>query len=287
MKTELLIILACVPLYVVNAFCDKFISAKNKNKNNYVYNSIKFLICCLCLVPALCLDDLPKFQLGCLLCGIACGIMYAISKTIIMKGYEKTSVAFMTFCHSAGMIVPCLIGHFFWSETLSAVAIIGIALAIASIVLLTEGKKEKKDFDPSGIIFGVIIFLTSGGVMIAQKLMGLYFVGQSVIAYNFYSFVVAFLILCLFARPERTLIKEEMKFVSFYAFGSAVSLSVISLVMTNLAGSVPSIILFPLFNGLGIIFVCVGSIGVFHEKMTVKKFIGLAIGILGLCLVNF
>ena len=98
---------------------------------------------------------------------------------------------------------------------------------------------------------------------------------------------MAFLILCLFARPERTLIKEEVKSVSLYAFGSAVSLPVISLVMTNLAGSVPSIILFPLFNGLGIIFVCVGSIGVFHEKMTVKKFIGLAIGVLGLCLVNF
>ena len=44
MSSKILIILACVPLYVVNSFCDKYISSRDGNKNNVLYNGIKFLI---------------------------------------------------------------------------------------------------------------------------------------------------------------------------------------------------------------------------------------------------
>ena len=162
----------------------------------------------------------------------------------------------------------------------------GIILAIASIVLLKDSKAEKRSFDIMGILVGLVVFLTSGGVMIAQKLMGLYFVEQSVSAYNFYSFIVAFLILCLFVRPQKR-DKKDTKALLLCAAGSGISLCVISLVMTKLAGNVPSVLLFPLFNGLGIIFVCIGSVFAFKEKLTVKKIIGLILGLVGLCIVNF
>ena len=45
-------------------------------------------------------------------------------------------------------------------------------------------------------------------------------------------------------------------------------------------------ILFPLFNGLGIILVSVGSVFLFGEKLTPKRIVGLFLGVLGLCLVN-
>ncbi len=284
MTKEILIILACVPLYVVNSFCDKIISSKNQS--NYLYNVIKFLICGLCVLPILFFDDASKFEWGCVLCGVACGIMYAISKTVILKGYEKTSVAFMTLCHASGMILPCIIGHFFWNEQLGILSVIGIVLAVFSIVLLKDKKSEKKDFDFWGIIIGITVFLISGGVMIAQKLMGRCFENQSVSAFNFYSFIVAFLILSFFVRPK-SVEKKSLKPIILCAAGSAVSLSIISLVMTNLASNVPSVVLFPLFNGVGIIAVCIGSIFAFKEKLNAKKIIGLIVGVLGLCLVNF
>lgn len=285
MTTEILIILACVPLYIVNSFCDKYVSSQNGNKHNFLYNTVKFLIGSLCLLPLFWAEDAPKFGVGALLCGIACGVMYAISKTIILKGYEKTSVAFMTLCHASGMILPCVIGHFFWSEPLRLLSLIGILLAVASIVLLKDSKKDKKSFDALGILIGILVFLTSGGVMIAQKLMGLYFSEQSVIAYNFYSFAVACLLLCGFVRPKEAT-KRDWRRILLCATGSALSLCVISLVMTGLAGRVPSALLFPLFNGSGIIFVCVSSVFVFKEKLTPKKILGLILGVCGLCLVN-
>ena len=121
--------------------------------------------------------------------------------------------------------------------------------------------------------------------MVVQKLMGLYFSEQSVAAYNFYSFVVALLLLSFFVRPCELEMKDRKR-VCLSAVGSAISLCTISLVMTSLAGSVPSVILFPLFNGLGIIFVCVGSVFAFGEKMTPKKIVGLILGVFALCLVN-
>ncbi|MBQ5810356.1 MAG: hypothetical protein IIW23_02125, partial [Clostridia bacterium] len=74
--------------------------------------------------------------------------------------------------------------------------------------------------------------------------------------------------------------------ITFCALGSAISLSVISLVMTRLASNVPSVILFPLFNGFGIIAVCIGSVFAFKEKLNTKNIVGLILGVLGLCITN-
>ena len=240
------------------------------------------------MLPMLIFEKKPMFAMGALLCGICCGIMYAISKTVMLKGYEKTSVAFMTLCHSSGMILPCIIGHFFWSEKLSVMSVLGIALAILSIVLLKGGNEKGKKINFKGSILGLIIFLTSAGVMIAQKLMGLYFAQQSISAYNFYSFVIPFLIICCFIRPKQLSggEKKNKQLACICAFGSALSLCIISFVMTSLSGRVPSVLLFPLFNGLGIIFVCIGSVFAFKEKLTVKKLVGLVLGVIGLCLIN-
>ena len=121
--------------------------------------------------------------------------------------------------------------------------------------------------------------------MVAQKLMGLYFAEQSISAYNFYSFIIAFFILCFFAKPKNV-DKKSKKSVLICAMGSAVSLSIISVVMTKLAGSVPSVVLFPLFNGLGIVFVCISSVFAFKEKLSIKNVVGLSLGVCGLYLVN-
>ena len=283
--SEIFIILACVPLYVTNAFCDKFVSTKDGNKNIFLYNCIKFFIGAIALFPFLFIDSKPIFTMGALICGIGCGVMYAVSKTLILKGYELSSVAFMTLCHSAGMILPCILGHLLWSEKLTVVSIFGILLTVLSIVLLKGGSKEKAKLGISGIIIGLIVFISSGSIMIIQKLMAIYYASDSVTAYNFYSFVAAALILIFLVKP-RGEGHSSRKYIIPAAIGSAISLSVISMVMTSLAGRVPSAILFPSFNGLGITLVSLGSVFAFGEKLTVKRAFGLIIGLIGLCLIN-
>lgn len=226
--------------------------------------------------------------LGSLICGVSCGLMYAISKTVILKGYESTSVAFMTLCHSSGMIAPCVLGHFLWSEKLSWFSIIGIVITILAIVLLKNNNPTSKRFKAKGIIYGLIIFLTSGGVMISQKVMGIYFGKQGIAAYTLYSFIVPALMLSLLTKAQtiKSINRKDKKTIGLCALGSAISLSVISFVMTGLASSVPSVILFPLFNGLGIITVCIGSVFIFKEKLNIKNVVGLILGILGLYVIN-
>lgn len=288
MGGKILIILACVPLYVINSFCDKVLSTKNGNSFNYIYNCLKFCICSLCMIPLLFVKVSSLFAAGSIVCGVSCGLMYAVSKTVMLKGYEATSVAFMTLCHSAGMIVPCIIGHFLWSEKLSVLSIMGILVTIFAITLLKDNRAATTKFKAKGIIFGLIVFLTSGGVMISQKAMGVYFETEGVSAYTLYSFIVPALILSLLSKPKtiKNINLKDKKTIGFCALGSAISLSVIGFVMTGLASSVPSVILFPLFNGLGIIAVCIGSVFAFKEKLSIKNVVGLLLGVCGLCLVN-
>lgn len=293
MEFEILIILACVPLYVLNSFCDKIISTKQNNNFSNLYNFVKFFLVALCFLPMFLIDNSPKFTIGVIGCGIACSILYSSSKIITIKGYETSSMTFINFCHGAGMLIPCVLGHFFWNEKLNLFSITGIILAIISIVLLKDSSRIQNKVNLKGIIIGLLVFITSGGIMIVQKIMGLYFIGESVSAYNFYSFFISFLIMGSFLgvklkRVERkSFDKKDIKYLILCGFGSAVSLCIINYVMTTLASSIPSVILFPLFNGLGIVCVCVGSSILFKEKLTKKKVVGLIIGLIGLCLVNF
>ena len=116
----------------------------------------------------------------------------------------------------------------------------------------------------------------------------IYFTKDNIGLYNFYSFFVAALILCFFIKPKpiTDCSKKDKKTIAFCALCSAISLAVVGFVMTTLASSVPSVIMFPLFNGLGIILVCIGSVFVFKEKLSVKKTAGLILGVFGLFLIN-
>lgn len=282
---DIVIILLCVPLYVVNSFCDKYLSAKAGESYNAAYNALKFLLGSILLFPLFLIDGAPRFEWGAIVCGVGCGVTYAVNKTLMIKGLQQSSVSFMTFCHAAGMIIPCILGHFLWDEPMSLFSAVGIVLAVLSIILIKDAKKEGQK-KPLGLVIGLLILLTSGGVMIMQKCMGKYFANQSVSAYNFYSFIVAFILLLLFIKqkPEKqTLFKTLLPCAS----GSALSLCAISLVMTALSATVPSVIMFPLFNGTGIILVALLSALFFKEKLTKNKIIGLLVGLVGLCLVNF
>lgn len=277
----MLYIILCIPLYVLNSFCDKYISGENSKQTNAIYNIVKFLIGTVILLPMFLLDE-AKFEWIVIACGIAGGVMYAISKMIILTGYERTSVVFMTLCHASGILLPCVAGHFFWNEKLSILACVGIILVIVSILLLKGDNSKAGKTDIKGIIIGIIVLLTSGGLMIVQKIMGIVLPQTGVDAYLFYTFASAFLILII-ANPKRPKVTKK---VSVCALGSAVALYIISVVMTYLAADLPSVILFPLFNGSGIILVTLLSAVLFKEKITVKKACGMAIGLVGLFLTN-
>ncbi|MBQ9428385.1 MAG: EamA family transporter [Clostridia bacterium] len=282
---DVLIILSCVPLYLLNAFCDKCVSAKGRS--GLLYNTLKFLIGALCFLPLMIWEGAPPFAAGAICCGAACGLMYAVGKTAILRGFAETSVAFMVLCHAAGMLIPCICGYCFWNERLTLLSLAGILLTVLSIYLIKSAGGNGAGVSARGILLGAAVFLGSGGVMICQKLMGVFFPAESVSAYNFYSFLLpAILLGGLSALRERKGVCGIRPLLPF-ALGSALSLCVISFVMTKLAARVPSVLLFPLFNGLGILLVCLGSAALFKEKMTVKETVGVCIGIVGMWLVNF
>ncbi len=284
---EILIILACVPLFAVNSFCDKFASSNGTFSDHIKYNIWKFGIGSVALLPMFLLDELPRFEFGALACGVLCGLMYAVNKTAVLKGYQLASVSFMTLCHAAGMLLPCIVGHFFWNEKLTVLSLIGVLITIASIVVLKGTEKNASSVNLKGILIGLAVFLSSGGVMILQKIMGISFAWQSVTAYNFYSFVtpmVIMLVMMLFTPKQRKNEPKTCRKNLLYAGGSAVSLCVISMVMTSISGAVSSVILFPLFNGTGIVIVCIASIFAFKEKLNWKQWIAVFMALGGMCL---
>lgn len=72
----------------------------------------------------------------------------------------------------------------------------------------------------------------------------------------------------------------------FYAIILAASVLSINVLITTLSKEIPAIILFPLFNGMGLILTSLMSSIVFKEKLTVISVLGLLAGVAGLVMVN-
>ncbi len=77
---EILIILACVPLFAVNSFCDKLASANGTSSEHLKYNELKFGIGSIFLLPMFFFDIAAcGFELGAFVCGVICGCIIKYS----------------------------------------------------------------------------------------------------------------------------------------------------------------------------------------------------------------
>ena len=62
-----------------------------------------------------------------------------------------------------------------WNEKLTLLSVVGIILVIISIMLLKGNSNLNEKRNIKGILIGIVVLVTSGGVMIVQKIMGIFF----------------------------------------------------------------------------------------------------------------
>ena len=235
-------------------------------------------------------------------CSFLSAILFAID---LFTGIEEVKGAPLTVCTMfglGGLVISCVCGIFMFNEPMSWFQAAGLLLFLIGAYLLTAKDKNKTSkIDLRTYLMLLINLLVNGLVMILQKYFSVKVSNGNVSLFSFLTFLLNSLIMFVFvafygiknrSREEKNEKKKEKTFFGLpkrlLLCGAllAFALFVINLLVTQMGKTVDSVILFPVSSALSLGLVALVGWAAFQEKLALKNWIGLLIGLLGIVIIG-
>lgn len=221
--------------------------------------------------------------------GVLMGIANVMSLYASLKAYAVGPFSYTTVVVSLSVIMPALSG-LFYGESISPVQYAGVLMMILCIILSPENNADNNKSSVKWLIWSVIASMVSGLVGIFQK------VHQGSLQHSFemsallISCFTTSVIICFICYlheitklKKKTICREKISFVHILCgFSNAVSHSI----NIFLVGILPAIIIFPVVNLVPMIFLILSSVLIFKEKLSIRRWMGVASGIISTLLLS-
>lgn len=194
-----------------------------------------------------------------------------------------------------GVLVPIVAGRFIFGETIKLTQWLGIGvLFIAVMIMCSYNNSIKEKMSISALVLLIVCGAANGLTDLSQKLFVKQLSAVSISVFNFYTYVFSAAVLgiffVIFSLRERTQGTSAgisgLKHIFGYIAVMSVCLFANSYFKTKAAGFLDSAQLYPLNQGLALMLSSVMSAVLFHERLTLKCIIGLALSFAGLIIIN-
>ncbi len=261
------------------------------------YGAVYQILASLFALITLCIVGFYGFNIPTLICAIASALLLSLSLFSSIEAMKGCTLVLINMTSSASIILPCILGIFLFDEPMSAFQWIGLAVFVAAgYFLVSDSKKTGGRLTLKTVLMLIGYFLGEGLIVVVQKYFAKSVDGGNTAMFSFLMFAsnAAILFVCTFvaqairSKKDKTHFKIELLDKRLYGYGAILALAVfiINIVVTTLARTVESVVLFSLESIISIsVTTAVGAI-FFKEKITVKKMIGIAIGLVGIFLIN-
>lgn len=213
--------------------------------------------------------------------------------TIIMQIYAMNSgpVSLGTLIYSLGFLIPIFYSAAFLGEDISLYQCFGIFLVIISLVLIVPPEKGQK-FSFLWITFAFLAMLGSGTNAVVQKIHQNTFYKDELNVFVLYSFLfasvlafIASLISKKLLHGERYMLFDNRRVIWLVLAGGMI-VGFMNVANTSLAGKIPAVIQFPVYNiGSMIITAVLGKI-IFKDKLSVRKLCGFIVGLISVAVIG-
>ena len=176
------------------------------------------------------------------------------------------------------MLIPAFAGITIWHETIYIAQIIGLVLLLSSLAMGINPKKDRR-ITGKWLLYSLLAMISSGTVGVLQKIhqssaYASEMNGLIMVAFFAAAGLLGIVLLILrFCRREPAILA---------GIGSGST----NLMNLYLAGVLPSVIMFPIFNGGVILINAIVARVFFKEKMSVIQVIGLCIGALAIAMIG-
>ena len=218
------------------------------------------------------------------------GLLFIITFNLLAYGTQKIGIAISTVANKMSMIIPVIIGIYFFKEAIGVFKLIGIFLAISAIYM-TSTKSGKLSFDKKFMPIILLIFLGQGiadGTLSWTQKFTLSTENTSLFfASTFFSagtFGCLFLVYDLMVKKIQFQAKNILWGI---ALGVPNYLTLHFFIRSLQSPILESSQVFPVVNMGIIILSAISGIILFKEKLTPLNWTGIAIAIIAISFISF
>ena len=237
------------------------------------------------------------FNFPTLLCSVLSALCLTVSIFSSIEAMKGCTLVLINMTSSASIVIPCVLGIFLFDEPMSLLQWVGLAIFIASAYFLVSDSKStggKMSFKT--VLMLIAYFVAEGSIVVVQKYFAKSVPNGNTAVYSFLMFASNAIILfacavvasMMHAQKKQRRFRIEALDKRLYGYGAilAVAIFVVNVVVTTLAKTVDSVVLFSLESIISIsVTTAVGAL-VFSEKITVKKIMGILIGLVAVFIIN-
>lgn len=285
---------------VVQKICMKRTSnLLNSGVSFFHYGAFYQLASALFAFVLLCFIGFNGANSATVLCAFVSALLFVLELFTSLEAIKGSTLTICNMVATGGLFVPCIAGIFLFNEPMRALQWVGMGVFVVAVYFLASGSKETyKKFSFKTFLMLLLNFLANGAVMVVQKYFAVLVQDGNVALYSTLTFAFGAVILyiCMFAlallkqtneQGERiNQIKPLSKSLYLYGILLAVALCSINQLVTTMAKTVPSVVLFTVSSALSIIITSIVGAVAFHEKLTVKNVIGILLGLGAIVMIN-
>lgn len=277
---------------VIQKVCSKISSEQiTANKTFFAYGALYQCVAAAFALIAVAFTGFHDFNGGLIVCSILSAVLFAVDLFSGIEAVKGCSIAVATMFGLGGLVISVVVSYFWFGEDIKVHQIIGLAIFFVSAYLLSskDGKSGEK-ISAKTFVMLFINFLANGLVMVVQKYFALKVQGANTPLFSFLTFILCglFMAICFLftvCKKKATEIPQEErkpvlnKKLVICGVLLALALFLINIIITEMGKTVPSIIIFPVSSAISIIIATLVGYFIFKEKLSVKKIIGLLVGI--------
>ena len=301
MSTFVIILLFLVIAFmrVIQKVCNKVSSEQiTANKTFFAYGALYQCVAAAFALIAVAFTGFHDFNGGLIVCSILSAVLFAVDLFSGIEAVKGCSIAVATMFGLGGLVISVVISYFWFGEDIKVHQMIGLAIFFVSAYLLSskDGKSGGK-ISAKTFVMLFINFLANGLVMVVQKYFALKVQGANTPLFSFLTFTLCglFMAICFLftvCKNKATEIPQEErkpvlnKKLVICGVLLALALFLINIIITEMGKTVPSIIIFPVSSAISIIIATLVGYFIFKEKLSVKKIIGLLVGISSIIIIG-
>lgn len=252
-------------------------------------NSGVFLVAALCVFATLIgdLNSILNISSYSLMLSLAfAGVMVftqATQSVAMAKGSSSSTI----LIYSCGFLIPVVWSSFVYSEPISVAQYGGMAILLVALYLIVAPGKMGV-FSVFWLVFAVFAMTGSGVTAIIQKVHQHSDFAHELRVFLMYTFVfcsaMSFLLSKIPFGGKPSSVKGSKRLTISVVSGLFVGL--LNILNLTLAGKIPAVILFPVYNVGGMIMTGVAGALIFKEKNTPKQIWGFVIGCVAIAVIG-
>ena len=216
------------------------------------------------------------------------GLLFVSIFFVMALTAQRNGVSVVSVAGKMSVVIPVIFGVVLYNESLSAIKIIGIVLAVIAVYLASV-KEDLEKHEKAGLLLPGILFLGSGAIDTLLKYVEINFVKEnevSLFSGSLFGFAAFFGLLIL---AFKTIQKREVfglkNIIAGIVLGVPNYYSIVFLIKALQNKNLESSTLFTINNVAIVVVSTLIGLLIFKESFSLKNKIGIALAITGIILV--